>query len=249
MKQTLPKLVLLLFVVFLSTTNLIAAPKDYGRDYILRGENQFATFLMAIIAIGAFVFFICIFATMVYTKAKNGTVTNKSTRKNELQYSRYGRITCSTCNGKGWVKGKEIPLAYPWSIPPSGKHECQRCRGFGRVLTPKAENIIIEIQKRVEIYHLHSYCLIKKDILERLKTKNKSGFYTELFTEALQDELIHEIENAKDCPDCYGTGEIVDYEMVVENRYDDITKMDYNRYYKKEKCKTCNGTGYIQSNS
>ena len=39
------------------------------------------------------------------------------------------------------------------------------------------------------------------------------------------------------------------YEMVVENRYDDITKMDYNRYYKKEQCKTCNGTGYVQLNS
>ena len=58
--------------------------------------------------------------------------------------------------------------------------------------------------------------------------------------------MIHEIGNAKDCPDCYGTGEIVDYEMVVENRYDDITKMDYNRYYKKEQCKTCSGTGYVQ---
>ena len=58
MKQTLPKLVLLLIVVFLNATNLIAAPEDYGRDYILRGGNQFATFLMVIAAIGMFIFLI-----------------------------------------------------------------------------------------------------------------------------------------------------------------------------------------------
>lgn len=246
MKQTLPKLVLLLIVVFLNATNLIAAPEDYGRDYILRGGNQFATFLMVITATGVFILFICVIVSKIYTKVKRGTDANDD---KEPQYSRYGCVTCPACKGKGWVKGKEIPLAYPWSTPPSGKHECQRCKGFGRVLTPKAENIIIEIQKRVEIYHLHSYYLIKKDILERLKTKNKRRFYTELFTETLQNELIHEIGNAKDCPDCYGTGEIVDYEVVVENRYDDITKMDYNRYYKKEQCKTCSGTGYVQLNS
>ena len=389
MKQNLARLALGITIGFLYTAQLTAAPGDYGRDYILRGENQFATFLMVIAAIGMFIFLICIFVSMIYTKIKRGTDVNDD---KERQYSRYGCVTCPACKGKGWVKGKEIPLAYPWSTPPSGKHECQRCKGFGRVLTPKAEYLITEIQAKIEQYnkdkeerakeirneenkllqkkweeyrkvleeyrksgkkyfnpieiqnmslddcweklseytnkkqeyvkHImdtisnapscthcggndkfcqyckgfgkifntkaealyiellniceerklffdgvkilkhkelnssitplpmsYSYELIKLEILNKLNKKERRMFLSNLFFSSLQEKLAHEIENAKDCPDCYGTGEIVDYEMVVENKYDDITKMDYNRYYKKKKCKTCNGTGYVQLNS
>ena len=107
MKQTLPKLVLLLIVVFLNATNLIAAPEDYGRDYMLRGGNQFATFLMVITATGVFILLICVIVSKIYTKVKRGTDANDD---KEPQYSRYGCVTCPACKGKGWVKGKEISV-------------------------------------------------------------------------------------------------------------------------------------------
>ena len=64
----------------------------------------------------------------------------------------------------------------------------------------------------------------------------------------IQKDLKHEIENAQYCSYCHGTGEIVDYEVIEEEESCGFERLPLKRFYKKEKCKTCNGTGEIHYN-
>lgn len=77
--------------------------------------------------------------------------TNKSTIQNcrktaestsHKQYNQYGRYweDCPSCKGRGWVDGKEV-----WYlVSPPESVCCDKCKGYGRQLTPEAEHLHAE---------------------------------------------------------------------------------------------------------
>lgn len=389
MKQTLLKLVLGIVAGHFNVTQLVAGTfDDYGRDYVLRGNSSLSIFLTTVFTIGVVIFLIYFFIVSIYygSKDKNNTdngtncnrnsdINNKRQVNTHPQYPiNKGSYTCPTCKGKGWIKGSEV-FGYSWS-PPSGKHQCQHCKGYGRVLTQKAEELIVELQKQIEEYNKRrkeyaksaeekriekireeritlqkkrseyireqaenkrfgekyiDYTEIQKmssdDCFEKMiEYSNKrnelakkilnaisdspsctyceghdkscqyckgtgkvfnpeaENLYSELleirkeyklFHEGvklfkpeehneptplclmpwfrpsfpnIQKDLKHEIENAQYCSYCHGTGEIVDYEVIEEEESCGFERLPLKRFYKKEKCKTCNGTGEIHYN-
>ena len=166
MKQTLLKLVLGIVAGHFNVTQLVAGTfDDYGRDYVLRGNSSLSIFLTTVFTIGVVIFLIYFFIVSIYygSKDKNNTdngtncnrnsdINNKRQVNTHPQYPiNKGSYTCPTCKGKGWIKGSEV-FGYSWS-PPSGKHQCQHCKGYGRVLTQKAEELIVELQKQIEEYN------------------------------------------------------------------------------------------------
>lgn len=173
MKQTLPKLVFLLFVVFLSTTHLIAAPEDYGRDYILRGENQIATFLNILFWGGLFLCLIFLLLRSAYYKMKDNIDIveedeTKSKNKNKMQH--YPPIiSCPDCMGRGWIKGDEINF---YELP-----VCSHCNGFGKVLTQELRELINEIEnedkRNEERKKIEKTEQDKIEMEERAKYQNK----------------------------------------------------------------------------
>ena len=163
MKQNLTRLALGIIIGLLYPVQLTAAPGDYGRDYVLRGNSSLSTFLTTVFIIGVVIFLIYFFIVSIYYGSKDKNNTNNGTNykrnsdinsKREVNTNLQHPInkvcyTCPTCNGKGWIKGSEVFNGYSL-YPPSGKHQCQHCKGYGRVLTQKAEELIVGLQRKIE---------------------------------------------------------------------------------------------------
>lgn len=418
MKQNISKLTLGFVVGIFNIAPIAAAPDDYGRYYALRGNSSLSMFLTTVFTIGVVIFLIYFFIVSIYYGSKDKNNTSNGTyykRNNDINSKREvntnlqhpinkGCYTCPTCKGKGWIKGSEVFNGYYSLSPPSGKHQCQHCKGYGRVLTQKAEELIVGLQRKIDEYNKREEEYAKsaeekriekireehitlqkerseyirkqaenknsgKKYIDYIKIKNMSfddcekkrmeyvnkrnriykeitaiisnspsctycsgndkscqyckgtgklfnpeaeSLYHELLETAresllfregvklfkseernesapirprlfyygsIKDDIINgsnkkggdyftkwgglvvpspfsdiqnkikaEIENSQYCPYCHGTGEIIDYEVIEEEESCGFERLPLKRFYKKEKCKTCNGTGEIHYN-
>jgi len=171
MKQTLPKLVLLLIVVFFDATNLIAAPEDYGRDYILRDGNQITTFLSILFWGGLLLCLIFLLLRSGYYKMKDNIDEKdeqKSKNKKHMQYYP-SIISCPDCMGRGWIKGDEINF---YELP-----ICSHCNGFGKVLTQELHELVKKVKdedrRNEERKKIEKIEQDKIEMEERAKYQNK----------------------------------------------------------------------------
>ena len=136
MKRTLPKLILLLIIVVLSVTDLIAAPEDYGRDYILRDGNQITAFLSILFWSGLLLCLIFLLLRSGYYKMKNNIEKKDEQKNKNKKHMQYypSIIPCPDCMGRGWIKGDEISF---YELP-----ICSHCNGFGKVLTQEIHELV-----------------------------------------------------------------------------------------------------------